>query len=107
MYPNKKFVILLAMKQGKEYADVLAEIKPITKQLLLTTFNLTQDMHSVSQSCKTMQLQAKKLGINSVIISDQKQAYSELIAQTEDVGLVTGSFYLIAQLRHGFVTPIN
>ncbi len=106
-YPNKKFVILLAMKQGKEYADVLAEIKPITKQLLLTTFNLTQDMHSVSQSCKTMQLQAQKLGINSVIISDQKQAYSELIAQTEDVGLATGSFYLIAQLRHGFVAPIN
>lgn len=106
-FPHKKFVILLAMKQGKEYADVLAELQPIVESLILTEFAFTQDIPSVSQSCESIQHQASKLGIETSIISDQKQAFHHLLKSVKDVGIVTGSFYLIAQLRHSGVTTSN
>ena len=106
-YPNKKFVILLAMKQGKEYTDVLTELLPITQLLILTEFEFTQDILSVSQSCEAMQVVASKLGIKSTIITDQQTAYNELVKKADGVGIVTGSFYLIAQLRHSGIAAIN
>ena len=106
-YPAKKFVILLAMKQSKEYADVLTELKPICDMLILTQFNVTQDIPSVSEASIFIQQQAHKLGIKSSIIDDQKQAYSQLLVQTVEVGIVTGSFYLIAQLRHSGIAATN
>ena len=98
-YPNKTFVVMLAMKKGKEYTDVLTELKPIIHTLIVTEFVIKKEVNTESQNAATILQFAQNLGITAKVITDTNIAYKTLISLTSDIGVVTGSLYLIAQLR--------
>lgn len=101
MFSNKKAAVVLALKDGKEYSDVLNELKSITSHLIISTFNTTQDLPAQAIDPKVLSDYAIKIGFESVqIIADCHLAYQALIARQEDLLVITGSFYLLSQLRH-------
>ena len=101
MFNNQKAAVVLALKDGKEYSDVLNELKSITSHLIVTTFNTTQDLPSHAIDPELLSEYAIKIGFESVeIISDNHLAYMSLLDREEDILVITGSFYMLSQLRH-------
>ncbi|MFZ2513131.1 MAG: Mur ligase family protein [Candidatus Saccharimonadales bacterium] len=100
-YPGVKPVVLLALKQGKEIADIVPLLQNHAAEVIVTTFTKTQDLPllSIGPSEITSVLQAN--GVKCEAIVDQGKAYEAFIKRVEDLGVITGSFFLISQLREG------
>lgn len=98
LYPDQKAVVVVALKNGKEYEEALQILAPITSKFIFTEFNLTQDIPSVSIDTTLLADVATHFGIRYDVIKDQVSAV-EAAVSLSDLVLITGSFYLIAQLR--------
>jgi dihydrofolate synthase / folylpolyglutamate synthase len=99
-YHNSKAVVLLALKKGKEYEEVLDILKSVSNEIILTTFSTSQDLPAVSQNPETLQKYCESIGLSSVIIADRKLAFEELLNRKTKHKIVTGSFYLLGQIRY-------
>lgn len=100
-WPGKKAAVLLSLKSGKDYRDVLPLLADIADTLIITTFSFSQDrpFHGIDPS--ELALFAGKHNFKQIITEpDQTKAYRLLMSQPEDTLIITGSFYLIGQLRH-------
>ena len=96
LFPDKSFAVLVAFVQSKEdtLPKSVKQIEAISKNIIVTEFRLTEDLVHTS-------IPAAELGAafeNAQVISGSQKAFNALLKQTEDVLLVTGSFYLIATL---------
>ena len=101
LYPGKRLPIMLSLKKGKEYKEILPLLKPITSMLILTSFNLTQNIQSRSIDTEKLAAAARIEGFQNVTVeNNQDIAYGSLLAQNSSMVLITGSLYLLAQLRH-------
>jgi len=98
-YPDRKATILLSLKEGKEYADVLHELLPIVDKLIVTTFATTQDLPSKAMDPYKLAQEALAKGIATTVITSNKDAYTALVAESSNLLVITGSFYLIGQIR--------
>lgn len=99
-YPGQKAAVLLGMKEGKEYLAVLNVLQPITSRLVLTTFDISQDLPAMPLSPDMLKAEAEKLGYTDVIAeADQRKAWQLLKDSPQHLLIVTGSFYLLGQLR--------
>lgn len=99
-YPNTKVPVLLSLKRGKELAAVLPLLKPITSKLIVTTFQMHQDLPISSIDAQELSVAATKLGFDNVTTEpSQSKAYQVLLKSPGKVAIITGSFYLIGQLR--------
>ncbi len=99
LYPHKKAVVVVALKEGKEFTEVLSELSDITEGFIFTTFNTSQDLPAVSQDVNILNSFAVKLGIDSVVEPDNRLALSKLLKNQADIKLIIGSFYLLGQIR--------
>lgn len=99
LYPGVKPAVLLAMRTGKEYQSVMPILASFASRIVITTFETTQDLPIRSQPPSEL---AKFLDgkLPVVSIEDQKVAYQELINGSEEVCVITGSFYLLGQIRN-------
>lgn len=101
LYPNQKAVVMLALKKGKDYQSAIDELLPVASKLILTTFNSTQDMNSVSIDPKELAKYCDRIGQkNYEAIEESKTAYQTLIKSSENLLVVTGSLYLVGQFRN-------
>lgn len=98
-YPDTQVPIMLALKKGKEYTDVIDSLRPIIKTLVLTTFSTSQDLPAVAQDPTVIAEYARQLSISVSVLPDQAKAYAKLLHYEDEIKLVTGSFYLIGQIR--------
>lgn len=100
LYPGIKPAILLAMKEGKEYCEVVPLISAAASRVILTTFQTSQDLPARSID---PDLLASEFGINPTlpvrVIPDLKQAYEALLTSPDKICIITGSFYLLSQIR--------
>ncbi len=100
LYPGRKVPVLLAMKKGKELKDVAPYINAIASQIILTTFDQIQDTRNIPMNPKTMAEVFHQTGAsNLAIIHDPATAYRQFIGVVDDLGIVTGSLFLVSQLR--------
>lgn len=97
-FPGKKWAIVLAMKESKDYEAVLGELAPITKRVEVTTFHLNQDtiIHAIDP--KILAEECAKFNIPNRVSPDVHAALDRLINDGEADILVTGSLYLVAEL---------
>lgn len=98
-HSGKKAAVLLSLKEGKEYAEVLDELVPITDTLIVTTFATTQDLPSKAMDPHKLANEARARGITTEVVTDNKKAYDLLLSQANEVLVITGSFYMIGQIR--------
>lgn len=103
LYPKSKTVVLLALKEGKEYKEVIDVLSPITQSLILTTFETSQDLRIISQDPEVIEDYAKGKNLPVKVIKDSKEAYNELVKDPAKIKIITGSFYLLGQVRK-FIT---
>lgn len=98
-FSDKKVVILFSIKKGKEHKEILEIIRPIAKKIIVTGFSVRQDRVNMSADPKDICNYFLSNGIEAILIEDQDKAYEHFIESIDKVGIITGSFYLLANLR--------
>jgi dihydrofolate synthase/folylpolyglutamate synthase len=100
LYPKQKSPVLMSLKRGKEFAAVLPLLKPITSILFLTEYSVSQDLVFNPIDAEELGRIAKKFGFDQLVVEPQPtKAYQLLLSEAGDKAIITGSFYLISQLR--------
>ena len=99
LYPKKKHTFIVAIKERKNHIDILKEIIPVAKQIVVTNFSIQeQDFKFTSVSPKLLAQDLKKLDFHNIeIIEDPKKALSYSLKQKEDI-IISGSLYLLAKM---------
>lgn len=99
-YGTIKVPVLLALKNNKDYAKIAPLLFRIGSEFIVTTFNKSQDIPTIAIPPADIARVLKKSGVTKIrCITDPRDAYRELLATGSDLVVVTGSFYLISQLR--------
>ena len=100
LFPNVKPAILFALKEGKEYQAVVPLLASLSSRIIVTTFDTSQDLPAKSLDPQLLAAAfCTNPGLPVEIITDHVQAYARLLAVPETVCVVTGSFYLLSQIR--------
>jgi dihydrofolate synthase/folylpolyglutamate synthase len=99
LQPGRKVPVLLALKQGKEVRDIAPLLSVIASEIIVTTFSKAQDLPILSIDPVAIVEALRAQGIHAVASSNQHKAYQQFLAAVDDVGIVTGSFFLISELR--------
>jgi len=101
MFPDVKPAVLLALKIGKEYSTVTPLIADLADSVIVTTFDTTQDLPAKAIDPNMLAQALKEAGTENVqVITAQKEAVKVFLEQTDTVGVITGSFYLLSQIRN-------
>lgn len=97
---NKRFMI--GMLNNKNHQSYLEHILPIADTVIFTEpdFRGSKAGSELMQLAETIK-QKEQLGTDCVYIKDWKKAWQHLlqITKTSDVGIVTGSLYLVSDVR--------
>ncbi len=99
-FTGVKPAVLVALKTGKEYEAVSPLLAELASQIIVTTFDTSQDLPAVSMDPEIFAGALREAGAAQVqVVADQRQAYDTLMSITETIVVITGSFYLLSQLR--------
>lgn len=101
VYPGVQPAVLMALKEGKELASVAPLIAPIASEIIVTTFNTSQDLPAKSMKPQAVAEALELAGATMVRAEvEQHVAYEALLKCSSDVCIIIGSFYLLSQLRY-------
>ena len=100
-YGDRKVPVLLALKINKDYEKIVPLITQIASEFIVTTFSQSQDIPSGAISPEDIARVLNAAGAPNVrSTANPFKAYKELLDSGCDLVVVTGSFYLISQLRN-------
>lgn len=100
LYPDVTPAVMIALKEGKEPATVAPLIAPLASRIIVTAFHTSQDLPARSIAPETLAALLKAAGAAAIQVEpDMQRAFNALIDGPENVCIVTGSFYLLSQLR--------
>ncbi len=101
-YPNVKPAVLVAFKEGKEYELVVPLLAELASRIIVTTVQTSQDLPTRSVDpdvlCKAFVDFSEHLVAEA--ITDNHEAYRSLLSSESKTLVITGSFYLLAQIRN-------
>jgi dihydrofolate synthase/folylpolyglutamate synthase len=101
LYPGVKPAVLLALKESKDYRELGPLLVPLAARIIVTTFETSQDLPVVSMDPEQLAQALRAAGVADVeSIVDRRAAYQALLAAPENVCVITGSFYLLGQIRN-------
>jgi len=100
LYPYAKPAILLALKEGKEYQEIVPLLAKVADKIIVTSFELSQDTPLQSMDPRLLVEAFKATGKDAQIIKDPNEAYETLLGSPEQTLIITGSFYLLSQIRN-------
>lgn len=100
LYPGVKPAVLIALKEGKEYRDIIPLLKPVIGRLIVTGFESSQDIPLHSMDPAVLARAFTEAGFDTELVKDPRKAYNELLRSDEWLVVVTGSFYLLSQIRN-------
>lgn len=98
-YPNAKPAVLIGLKQGKDSGEIIDVLKPIAQRVIATRFEVEQDLKIKSIEAAELVKAFESHGMRAVAVEDRQKALKQLIDGPETVCLVTGSLYLIGQIK--------
>ncbi|MEO7364187.1 MAG: hypothetical protein ABIV43_01620, partial [Candidatus Saccharimonadales bacterium] len=99
-FPDVRPDVLVALKTGKEYSAVAPMLATLASNIIVTTFDTSQDLPAVSLDPELLASELQAAGASSVqVVPDLRMAYDSLMKTSNNVCIITGSFYLISQLR--------
>jgi dihydrofolate synthase/folylpolyglutamate synthase len=101
LYPGVKPAMLVGFKEGKDYRQLVPMLASLTNRIITTTFSTAQDLPVVSMDAEVLAQAFRAVGVAQVeSIPDNWAAWQALMAAPEAVRVITGSFYLIGQIRN-------
>lgn len=100
LYPNNKFVFLIAFKSSKNAIQILQKIIPRAKKIIITEYQLAhQDIINTSMPAPYIAILLNRLRYNKYrIITPAKNALDFLQKHGSRYNIITGSLYLIGNL---------
>ncbi len=99
-YPQQKVTIILGMKKDKDRQDISKIINQIAELIIITAFKTTIDLPTKAANPDLLSKELVNQGsINVKSINDLQSAFKLALKEKNKIILVTGSFYLISQLR--------
>lgn len=98
-YPQKKWAVVLAMKQSKDYHTVVKLLAPFAKRVVAVPFQLTQDTPIASIDPKVLVAECRNYNIEAQIGTSVNAAIDQLRDGHETAILVTGSLYAVAEVQ--------
>lgn len=104
LFPQKKIIFLLGFKKKKDITTMIKELLPITKKFIVTKFATLIDVgQNMSVEPKQIQRMIRKIDnyIICEIFPDSYSAFTHLVktANKKDIVCITGSLYLIGEIR--------
>ncbi|HSW85407.1 MAG TPA: Mur ligase family protein [Candidatus Saccharimonadales bacterium] len=100
LYPNSIPTILLALKKDKDLRKLLPLIISFADKIIVTKFKTTQDLPVESMDPKILANALHKAGAKNVVnIPEHDIALEVLLKSPTSVVVITGSFYLLSQIR--------
>lgn len=100
LHGAKRVPVLLALKVGKDYEHIAPLVAQICSEVIVTTFDSNQDWPVHPQDPMLIAAELTKAGAKNVTSEpDPLKAYKQLMQTDSGVVIITGSFYLISQLR--------
>lgn len=99
LYPNIKPVVIIALKHDKDYQEVADLLSSFAERVIVTTFSSSQDLPVKSMEARIL---AEAFGnrLPVQVINDPILAVRTFLNGPESIGVVTGSFYLLSQIRN-------
>lgn len=100
LYPNQKPCVLLSVRDRKDFTDLVSTLFPLASKLILTSFHVSQDIEHQNAHLEDMREFCQSHGFDAVITEpNQHDAFKALIEDRTEVKVITGSFYLLQQLK--------
>ncbi|HEY5442158.1 MAG TPA: hypothetical protein VIJ68_01320, partial [Candidatus Saccharimonadales bacterium] len=91
----------IGLKEGKDYKEIVPLLAPFASRVITTTFKTLQDLPVASMDPEILAEAFRAQGVASVEnIPDNQSAFQALLAAPEAVCVITGSFYLLGQIRN-------
>lgn len=101
LYPGQKPAVLLSLRDNKDYQDLIPLLQPFAGRIITTAFETSQDSLVRSLDPEELGKAFRATGFEQVkVIPDLREAYDALLDSPEQVCLITGSFYLLNQIRN-------
>lgn len=101
-FPNQKFTFMIALKRGKDYKNILRYIVPLANNIIITAFfdqTKTQGMSVLAEDPATISKILDHLNFKSYrIYQSSKEALTTLLQDKKEVGVITGSLYLLSEI---------
>lgn len=100
IYPQQKFIFLVAFKKGKDFEKMLKTIIPLADKILLSRFSTsTMDNHWSSTDNETIAIFLKSLNFKkfAIISSDLPDILNNIKKSPKPV-VITGSLYFIGSV---------
>ena len=98
-HPGQKVTTLLALKEGKDVAETLAELQPIVSSAIVTSFKTTQDLPVHSEPIENISEELDRLNVEHVTEPKLEEAVKEFLESSSEIKLIIGSFYFLGQVR--------
>ncbi len=101
LYPDVKPAILISLKDNKDHNGLVPLLAPFAGRIITTAFETSQDSLVESMDPKVLGDAFRQAGLEAVeVITDGDKAFQALLESPEPVCMVTGSFYLLNQIRN-------
>ncbi len=98
-FPGVKPVVLMALKEGKELKTIAPILASLASEVIVTQFSEVQDLPFGAMDPHEIAKVLEQYKLRVTAEADTTKALHQFVKKTEDVGLVTGSFFLIAELK--------
>ena len=96
-YPEIKTRVIHSIKESKDYESTIKFLLPITDKLILTSY---EGFHGLPIPTEDLKRSAKVTGFDNVSVESKPESALKMFLESEDsVCIVTGSFYLVSQMK--------
>jgi dihydrofolate synthase/folylpolyglutamate synthase len=99
LYPRKKPVVVIALKHDKDYQGVADLVSAIAARVIVTTFSASQDLPVEAMDPQVL-AKAFDKNVPVVVVADPLAATRAMLSSAEPIGIITGSFYLLSEIRN-------
>lgn len=100
LYPKVKPIIVFALKEQKELDEFVNSLTKLSPKLIITTFKTTQDLPVKSLRPNASHINDLNANnINIQLMLDQQDVITYIANSNDEDFVITGSFYLISQLK--------
>jgi dihydrofolate synthase/folylpolyglutamate synthase len=100
-FPGKKMTVIIGLLSGKDLnvKGVMKELKLVANQIIATAFSAEQDMPRGSIDPTEIVEICHQLDMPAIVINRPEGALLQTINSAEPIILITGSFYLLNNIR--------
>ena len=100
-YSDKSIVLLVCFGENKTASleNNLRLLRQLSERIVITKFHIGQDELRTSIEPDVIAKVSQELGFATIVHHDPQEAFTYVLAQKEQVVLITGSFYLLNHIR--------